>query len=189
MRKTVCDGLGGLLDAIWMLVSGSTTASLVGFQLRYNLVGLLVVHLRGMKTTCLYQRHPLPSCQVRAGIRHLLSPKGKQLAIAPYKTSVTLFTSVTYPQVRIGDEVAFQNRTFKILSITMNTYNSPSALTPAIVSIELRGPSALWKPLLGRAGDVGGDIWGHSAPHTKLCRTHLVHKRVLPSGQTWSGPK
>ena len=49
------------------------------------------------------------------GIRHLLSPNGKQLAIALQKTSVTLFTSVTYPQVRSGDEVASQNRSFKIL--------------------------------------------------------------------------
>ena len=42
--------------------------SLVGLQLRYNLVGLLVEYLRDTKATCFYQKHPLPSRQVRAGM-------------------------------------------------------------------------------------------------------------------------
>ena len=50
---------------------------------------------------------------------------GKQLAIAPQKSSVTLFTSDTHqsrlhPQVQIGDPVAPLNRTPKILSVTLD---------------------------------------------------------------------
>ena len=51
---------------------------------------------------------------------------GKQLAIAPKKSSVTLFTSDTHqsrlhPQVRIGDAVAPLNRTPKIRGVTLDT--------------------------------------------------------------------
>ena len=52
---------------------------------------------------------------------------GKQLAITPQKSSVTLFTSDTHqsrlhPQVRIGDAVAPLNRTPKILGINLDTH-------------------------------------------------------------------
>ena len=51
----------------------------------------------------------------------------KQLAIAPQKSSVTLFTSGTHqywlhPQVRIDDEVGPLNRTPKILDITLDIH-------------------------------------------------------------------
>ena len=51
---------------------------------------------------------------------------GKQLAIAPQKSSVILFTSDTHqsrlhPQVRIGDAVAPLNRTPKIQGVTLDT--------------------------------------------------------------------
>ena len=52
---------------------------------------------------------------------------GKQLAIAPQKSSVTQLTSDTHqipfhPQVRIGDVVAPLNRTPKILGVTLDTH-------------------------------------------------------------------
>ena len=52
---------------------------------------------------------------------------GKQLAIAPQKSTVTLFTSETqqsrlHPQVQIGDAVAPLNRTPKILGVTLDTH-------------------------------------------------------------------
>ena len=52
---------------------------------------------------------------------------GEQLAIAPQKSSVTLFTSVTHqprlnPQERIGDAVPPLNRTPKILGVTLGTH-------------------------------------------------------------------
>ena len=52
---------------------------------------------------------------------------GKQLAIAPQKSSVTLFTSDTHqsrlhPQVRIDDAADPLNRTFKILGVTLDTH-------------------------------------------------------------------
>ena len=52
---------------------------------------------------------------------------GKQLAIAPQKSSVTLFTSDTqqsrlHPQVRTGDAVAPLNRTPEIMGITLDTH-------------------------------------------------------------------
>ena len=52
---------------------------------------------------------------------------GKQLAIAPQKSSVTLFTSDTHqsdstPQERIGDAGAPLNRTLKILGVTLDTH-------------------------------------------------------------------
>ena len=52
---------------------------------------------------------------------------GKQLAIAPQKSSVTLFTFDTHqsrlhPQVQIGDTVAPLNRTPKILGVTLDTH-------------------------------------------------------------------
>ena len=52
---------------------------------------------------------------------------GKQLAIAPQKSSVTLFTFDTHqsrlhPQVRIGDAVAQLNKSPKILGVTLDTY-------------------------------------------------------------------
>ena len=52
---------------------------------------------------------------------------GKQQAIAPQRSSVTLFTSDTHqtqlhPQVRIGDAVAPLNRTPKILGVTLDTH-------------------------------------------------------------------
>ena len=54
---------------------------------------------------------------------------GKQLAIAPQKSSVTLFTSDTHryqswfhPKVPIGDEVALLNRTPKIPRVTLDTH-------------------------------------------------------------------
>ena len=51
---------------------------------------------------------------------------GKQLTIAPQKSSVTLFASATHQsrlqtQVRIGDGVALSNRTPKILGVTLDT--------------------------------------------------------------------
>ena len=51
---------------------------------------------------------------------------GKQLAIAPQKSSVSLITSGTHqsrvhPQVRIGDAMAPLNRTPKILGVTLDT--------------------------------------------------------------------
>ena len=46
---------------------------------------------------------------------------GKQLAIVPQKSSVTLFTSDTHPQVRIGITVAPLNRTPKILGVMLDT--------------------------------------------------------------------
>ena len=66
--------------------------------------------------------------------RHRFTPSslvrwadGKQLAIAPQKSSVTLFTSDTHqtrlhPQVRIGDVVAPLNRTPKILGVHRDTH-------------------------------------------------------------------
>ena len=51
----------------------------------------------------------------------------KKLAIAPQKSSMTLFTSDTHqsrlrPQVRIGNAVAPLNRTPKILGVTLDTH-------------------------------------------------------------------
>ena len=75
---------------------------------------------------------------------------GKQLAIAPQKSSVTLFTFDTHksrlhPQVQIGDTVARWTEPLKSW-VSRWTPTSPSALTPAIVSCGPRGNSMSLKP-------------------------------------------
>ena len=82
--------------------------------------------------------------------------EGKELAIYPQKSSVTLFTSDTHqswfhPQVYISDEVVPLNRTPKILGVTHDTHFTFGPRTHDCVE---RASMALnvMKPSLGRVG-------------------------------------
>ena len=121
---------------------------------------------------------------------------GKQLAIAPKKSSVTLFTSDTHqsrphPQVRIGDAVTPLNRSLKSW-VSRWTHTSPSR--PRLCRVGFEGPqyheSPSWVELGLHDRNVGGHIQGHLAPHPQICRPHRVHPYILnPPGQAWGDPE
>ena len=84
---------------------------------------------------------------------------GKQLPIASQESSVTLLTSDTHqsrlhPQVRIGDAVAPQNRTPKILAVTLDSHFTFGPHTRDCIE---RAPRAL-----NVMKDLAGSSWGFS---------------------------
>ena len=95
---------------------------------------------------------------------------GKQLTIAPQKSSVKLFTSDTHqsrihPQVRIGDVVAPLNRTPKILGVTMNTHFT---FCP-------RARDCVERPIL----NYWASIWFTQVSSTHLDKLEVIQNKAL----------
>ena len=122
----------------------------------------------------------------------------KQLAIAPQKSSVTLFTSDIlqsrlHPQVWVGDAAAPMNRTPKILGVTLGTLFTFGPHARDCVERALRALNVM-KALTG-------SNWGFTtetlvAAYKAIVRpilnysSHLVHSSVfLRSEQTWGDPE
>ena len=121
---------------------------------------------------------------------------GKQLAIAPQKSRVTLFTSDTHqsrlpPQVRIGDVMAPLNsrRTPKILGVTLDTHFTFGPHASDCVEQASRAINVM-KALAGSSWVFTTETLVAAykvivRPHPHLRRPHLVHPSVLITpGQT-----
>ena len=126
----------------------------------------------------------------------------KQLAIAPQKSIVTLFTSDTHQsrlhtQVRIGDAVAPLNRTPKILDVTLDTHFTFSPHTRDCVERASRAPYVMealpgsswgfstetlvakYKAIVSLMVNYAAPIWFTQGSWTHLDKLGVIQNQVL----------